>query len=573
MAAADGCPCRRPSGARGARSRRRAPAGAPSDVVAVDRRRAVHGRASSRRPRARGCSSSAPSSTRPSARSSTTRSPRRLLEREAAARQGDRATSSSSRRSGQGRAGDGGGAEGVLRAEQVPRFGPMHGSGGPQADRGRPPPAAHGRSARPSSSTRCAPRRACASSSSPPRLAVTPAGRSRARARGRARHDRRVLRLPVPVLLARDRAPSRRSRRPTRGRSGSSTATSRSCRSIRTPPARRRPAACANEQGKFWAHARRAVRAPGQAGGRGPQEERGRRSGSTPPPSTSAWIPAATPRSGSKDTAEAERYGVTSTPAFFINGRLVVGAQPYETLRARDRRGAGAARAPAARARTPSSVGHGAGQEERPAAQGARCRAPPRARARPRSRAERRRSRHSSWRPPAAANTPAHSSHQVSARRASGSTTRTRTPRAGASRRRDQQARAGAGVQLVDGERGHDRRRRRRAARAAAASPFARCRAGAGGPASTAPPRPPSRCGRCPPRAAPVSQRPGRAGRARAAAEVDDGAQRPRRSGVQRPHDGAHEQEMRGPVVEGEGGALARPSRAAPPAIFSRRST
>jgi protein-disulfide isomerase len=31
-----------------------------------------------------------------------------------------------------------------------------------------------------------------------------------------------------------------------------------------------------------------------------------------------------------KDAADAERYGVSSTPAFFINGRLLVGAQPYE---------------------------------------------------------------------------------------------------------------------------------------------------------------------------------------------------------------------------------------------------
>ena len=33
-----------------------------------------------------------------------------------------------------------------------------------------------------------------------------------------------------------------------------------------------------------------------------------------------------------KDTAEGQRYGVSSTPAFFINGRLVVGAQPYESF-------------------------------------------------------------------------------------------------------------------------------------------------------------------------------------------------------------------------------------------------
>ena len=33
-----------------------------------------------------------------------------------------------------------------------------------------------------------------------------------------------------------------------------------------------------------------------------------------------------------KDTADGERYGVASTPAFFINGRLLVGAQPYESF-------------------------------------------------------------------------------------------------------------------------------------------------------------------------------------------------------------------------------------------------
>ena len=33
-----------------------------------------------------------------------------------------------------------------------------------------------------------------------------------------------------------------------------------------------------------------------------------------------------------KDQSEGERYGVASTPAFFVNGRLIVGAQPYETF-------------------------------------------------------------------------------------------------------------------------------------------------------------------------------------------------------------------------------------------------
>lgn len=33
-----------------------------------------------------------------------------------------------------------------------------------------------------------------------------------------------------------------------------------------------------------------------------------------------------------KDAADAERYGVSSTPAFFVNGRLLVGAQPLEAF-------------------------------------------------------------------------------------------------------------------------------------------------------------------------------------------------------------------------------------------------
>lgn len=34
-----------------------------------------------------------------------------------------------------------------------------------------------------------------------------------------------------------------------------------------------------------------------------------------------------------RDAEDAQRYGVTGTPTFFINGRVLVGAQPYETFR------------------------------------------------------------------------------------------------------------------------------------------------------------------------------------------------------------------------------------------------
>ncbi|HAK55019.1 MAG TPA: hypothetical protein DCP38_05990 [Acidobacteria bacterium] len=33
-----------------------------------------------------------------------------------------------------------------------------------------------------------------------------------------------------------------------------------------------------------------------------------------------------------QDLAEAERYGISSTPTLFINGRMVAGALPYETF-------------------------------------------------------------------------------------------------------------------------------------------------------------------------------------------------------------------------------------------------
>ena len=33
------------------------------------------------------------------------------------------------------------------------------------------------------------------------------------------------------------------------------------------------------------------------------------------------------------DSAEAQRLGVTGTPAFFINGRFLSGAQPFESFK------------------------------------------------------------------------------------------------------------------------------------------------------------------------------------------------------------------------------------------------
>jgi protein-disulfide isomerase len=89
--------------------------------------------------------------------------------------------------------------------------------------------------------------------------------------------------------------------------------------------------ACANEQGKFWAmhdamfeHQDKLAEADLKAsaatlGLDAAKFEQCLGSGRY----TGQW---------KKDAAEGERYGVSSTPAFFINGRLVVGAQPYESF-------------------------------------------------------------------------------------------------------------------------------------------------------------------------------------------------------------------------------------------------
>jgi len=90
-------------------------------------------------------------------------------------------------------------------------------------------------------------------------------------------------------------------------------------------------AACANEQGKFWpmhdvmfehqdklgeADLKQSAASLGLDAAKFDQcLESGRYTGQ--------W---------KKDTAEGEQYGVSSTPAFFINGRLVVGAQPFESF-------------------------------------------------------------------------------------------------------------------------------------------------------------------------------------------------------------------------------------------------
>ena len=39
------------------------------------------------------------------------------------------------------------------------------------------------------------------------------------------------------------------------------------------------------------------------------------------------------PPTGTGDTAAGQKLGATGTPAFFVNGRFLSGAQPYETFK------------------------------------------------------------------------------------------------------------------------------------------------------------------------------------------------------------------------------------------------
>jgi protein-disulfide isomerase len=90
-------------------------------------------------------------------------------------------------------------------------------------------------------------------------------------------------------------------------------------------------ASCANEQGKFWAMHDVLFQHQDKLG-----EKDLKQNAADLGLDTAAFDQCLdSGRHGAewrKDAADAERYGVSSTPAFFINGRLVVGAQPYEAF-------------------------------------------------------------------------------------------------------------------------------------------------------------------------------------------------------------------------------------------------
>ena len=153
--------------------------------------------------------------------------------------------------------------------------------------------------------------------------------RRRARAEAGAGHDPRVLRLSVPVLRSRrahDEEDSRGIRRPGAARVPRHAAADASAR-----PQGRRGGGVRRRPGQILGDARSAVRRQGPARDRGPQELRGR-TGSGPRRLRNCLDSGKNEPRWKAGKAAAEGYGITGTPAFFINGRFVSGARPFEVF-------------------------------------------------------------------------------------------------------------------------------------------------------------------------------------------------------------------------------------------------
>ena len=152
----------------------------------------------------------------------------------------------------------------------------------------------------------------------------------------RAGHDRRVLRLPVPVLpRAQETVVTRCSQR-YRGK----------VRFVHRDFLLGRPrslaaaraARCAGEQGKFWEYRHDLLSTPGdlerRRTSRRARPSLGLRRRATSRP---ASPPTATTRRSSPPPRTAQKLGVTGTPTFFINGRRMTGARAERAVR-RDHR-------------------------------------------------------------------------------------------------------------------------------------------------------------------------------------------------------------------------------------------
>ncbi|TMB62107.1 MAG: DsbA family protein, partial [Deltaproteobacteria bacterium] len=90
-------------------------------------------------------------------------------------------------------------------------------------------------------------------------------------------------------------------------------------------------ARCANEQGKFWAYHDKLFASPPKSS---PEIFKGfaKDLGLNVTAFESCFASGKYQAAVKKDIEEGNRVGVTGTPAFFINGRIISGAQPLEAF-------------------------------------------------------------------------------------------------------------------------------------------------------------------------------------------------------------------------------------------------
>jgi protein-disulfide isomerase len=90
--------------------------------------------------------------------------------------------------------------------------------------------------------------------------------------------------------------------------------------------------ACAAEQGKFWEYHDRLFGGPGRLSG--PDLKQHAATLGLDTAKFNACVDERTYRTQVQEDVETgERVGVTGTPAFFINGRPLSGAQPFEVFK------------------------------------------------------------------------------------------------------------------------------------------------------------------------------------------------------------------------------------------------
>ncbi len=104
------------------------------------------------------------------------------------------------------------------------------------------------------------------------------------------------------------------------------------CRFIANAQKAAEASLCAADQGKFWEMHDLLFHEQQKLAVATTSRKRRRASGSTPRSSASASTPGVTPRRCRRTCKDGAAAGVSGTPAFFVNGRFLSGAVPFENM-------------------------------------------------------------------------------------------------------------------------------------------------------------------------------------------------------------------------------------------------